>query len=158
MPLKKLKEFLDENEVKYTTISHSKAYTAQQVAHSAHISGKDMAKTVMINIDGKLAMAVIPAVNHVDFALIKDAIGIKTITLASEVEFKNFFPACEVGTMPPFGNLYDMEVYVDKSLADDHEIAFNAGSHTELVKMAYADFERLVKPYVIEFIMEESVA
>ena len=157
MPLQKLKNFLDENNVKYTTISHSKAYTAPQVAHSAHISGKDMAKTVMIIIDGKMAMAVLPANRHVDFDLIKDAIGIKPITLANEEEFINFFPKCEVGTMPPFGNLYDMEVYVDKSLAKDHEIAFNAGSHTELVQMAYADFENLVKPYVIEFVTEEHV-
>jgi Ala-tRNA(Pro) deacylase len=157
MPLLKLKTFLDKNNVKYTTISHSRAFTAQQVAHSAHISGKDMAKTVMINIDGKMAMAVLPATAHVDFDIIKDAIGIKTVTLASETEFKNFFPACEVGTMPPFGNLYDMEVYVDKSLAKDHEIAFNAGSHTELVQMAYKDFERLVMPYVISFVAEESM-
>jgi Ala-tRNA(Pro) deacylase len=157
MPLTKLKKFLDENDVKYTTISHSRAYTAQQVAHSAHISGKDLAKTVMIIIDGKMAMAVLPATRHVDFNLIKEAIGIKSITLANEEEFKYFFPACEVGTMPPFGNLYDMQVYVDKSLAKDHEIAFNAGSHTELVQMAYQDFENLVKPYVIEFVLEEHV-
>jgi len=157
MPLKKLKKFLDENNVKYTTISHSKAYTAQQVAHSAHISGKDMAKTVMILIDGKMAMAVLPATCHINFNMIKEAIGLKAITLASEVEFEDFFPACEVGTMPPFGNLYNMEVYVDQSLAKDHEIAFNAGSHTELVQMAYADFEALVKPYVIEFVTEEHV-
>ena len=157
MPLTKLKNFLDENNVKYTSISHSRAYTAQQVASSAHISGKDIAKTVMIIIDGKMAMAVLPATRHVDFDLLKEAIGIKPITLADEEEFKYFFPACEVGTMPPFGNLYDMEVYVDKSLAKDHEIAFNAGSHTELVQMAYADFENLVKPYVIEFVLEEHV-
>ena len=157
MPLKKLKHFLDENNVKYTTISHSKAYTAQQVAHSAHISGKDMAKTVMIRIDGKMAMAVLPATSHINFNMIKEAIGLKAITLASEVEFEDFFPACEVGTMPPFGNLYNMEVYVDQSLAKDHEIAFNAGSHTELIQMAYADFEALVKPYVIEFVTEEHV-
>lgn len=157
MPLSKLKNFLDENKVKYTTISHSKAFTAQQVAQSAHISGRDMAKTVMIIINGRMAMAVLPASAHVDFALIKEAIGLKTITLASEDEFKNFFPACEVGTMPPFGNLYDMEVYVDKSLATAHEIAFNAGSHTELVQMAYEDFQNLVQPNVIEFVMEENV-
>lgn len=158
MPLKKLKHFLDENNVKYTTISHSKAYTAQQVAHSAHISGKDMAKTVMILIDGKMAMAVLPATSHVNFNLIKEAIGLKSITLASEMEFEDFFPACEVGTMPPFGNLWDMEVYVDNSLAKDHEIAFNAGTHTELIQMAYADFEDLVKPYVISFVTEEHVS
>ena len=157
MPLEKLRTFLDENNIKYTTISHSKAYTAQQVAQSAHISGKDMAKTVMIVIDGRMAMAVLPASRHVDFDLIKEAIGIKPITLANEEEFKSFFPSCEVGTMPPFGNLYDMEVYVDKSLAKDHQIAFNAGSHTELVQLAYQDFQNLVKPYVIEFVMEEHV-
>ena len=157
MPLQKLRDFLDENNVKYTTISHSKAFTAQQVAQSAHISGKDMAKTVMIIIDGRMAMAVLPASRHVDFDLIKEAIGLKPITLANEDEFQSFFPKCEVGTMPPFGNLYDMEVYVDKSLAKDHEIAFNAGSHTELVQMAYVDFENLVKPYVIDFVMEEHV-
>ncbi len=157
MPLKKLKIFLDENNVKYTTISHSKAYTAQQVAHSAHISGKDMAKTVMIFIDGKMAMAVLPAAQHVDFQLLKDAIGVKNITLALEIDFKNYFPECELGTMPPFGNLYDMEVYVDKNLAEDHVIAFNAGSHTELVQLAYEDFEILVKPHVVRFAMEESV-
>jgi Ala-tRNA(Pro) deacylase len=157
MPLKKLKRFLDEQNVKYTTISHSKAFTSQQVAQSAHISGKDMAKTVMIIIDGKMAMAVLPASRQIDFSLIKQAIGIKTITLANEIEFKDFFPACEVGTMPPFGNLYNMEVYVDNSLAQDHKIAFNAGSHTEVVQMAYKDFERLVKPYVIDFVMEEHV-
>ena len=157
MPLKKLRNFLDENNVKYTTISHSKAYTASQVAHSAHISGKDLAKTVMIIVDGRMAMAVLPANNQVDFDLIKDAIGVKPITLANEEEFRSFFPKCEVGTMPPFGNLYGMEVYVDKSLAKDHEIAFNAGSHTELIQMAYEDFDRLVMPYVIEFAMEEHV-
>jgi len=157
MPLQKLRNFLDENNVKYTTISHSKAYTAQQVAHSAHISGKDIAKTVMVIIDGKMAMAVLPANNQVDFDLIKEAIGAKPVTLANEEEFKTFFPKCEVGTMPPFGNLYNMEVYVDKSLAKDHEIAFNAGSHTELVQMAYQDFQNLVKPYVIEFVTEEHV-
>jgi len=157
MPLKKLRKFLDENNVKYATISHSKAYTAQQVAYSAHISGKDIAKTVMIIIEGRMAMAVLPAPRHVDFHLIKDAIGIKSITLANEKDFKSYFPECEVGTMPPFGNLYDMEVYVDKSLAKDHEIAFNAGSHTELIQMAYKDFEMLVKPNVIRFGIEENV-
>ncbi len=157
MPVIKLKNFLDENKVKYTTISHSKAFTAQQVAHSAHISGKDMVKTVMILIDGKMAMAVLPASRHVDFQLLKEAVGKKNITLASETDFRNLFPECDVGTMPPFGNLYDMEVYVDISLAEDHEIAFNAGSHTELIQMAWEDFERLVSPVVIRFAMEESV-
>ena len=158
MPLQKLRDFLDENKIKYTSISHSKAYTASQVAHSVHISGKDIAKTVMIIIDGRMAMAVLPANEHVDFDLIKEAIGVKPITLAKEEEFRSFFPKCELGTMPPFGNIYGMEVYVDKSLAKDHEIAFNAGSHTELIQMAYEDYDRLVMPYVIEFIIAEPVS
>ncbi|MEN8249548.1 MAG: YbaK/EbsC family protein [Bacteroidota bacterium] len=158
MPLQKLKKFLDENNVKYTTISHSKAYTAQQVAHSAHISGKDMAKTVMVLIEGKMAMVVVPAHRHVHFKTLKETLGIEDITLANEMEFQTFFPACEVGTMPPFGNLYDMEVFVDKSLAKDHLIAFNAGSHTELVQMAYEDFENLVKPQLIECVVKKAAA
>jgi Ala-tRNA(Pro) deacylase len=79
-------------------------------------------------------------------------IGAKRIELASEAQFMDAFPDCEVGSMPPFGNLYGMEVYVDQHLAEDREIAFNAGTHAELFKLAYSDFESLVKPKVIRFI------
>lgn len=157
MPLQKLRNYLDNNNIRYTNITHSKAYTAQQVAQSAHISGKDMAKTVMINIDGRMAMAVLPASLHIDFSLIKREIPGMKITLASEDDFRNLFPDCEVGTMPPFGNLYDMEVFVDKNLQADHMIAFNAGSHTELIQMDYSDFENLVRPHVINFTVPEGV-
>jgi len=150
MPVKKLKEFLDTNNVKYVTIIHSTAYTAQEIAATAHISGKELAKTVMVKIDGKMAMVVLPATHKVDFKLMKKVAGAKKIELASEEEFKDMFPGCAVGAMPPFGNLYGMEVFVAKSLAEDEEIAFNAGSHTELIKLAYKDFEKLVKPKVVE--------
>jgi Ala-tRNA(Pro) deacylase len=105
----------------------------------------------MVKIDGKMAMAVLPASCKVDFDLLKKAAGASTVGLASEQEFKNLFPECEIGAMPPFGNLYGMEVFVADALAEDEEIAFNAGSHTELIRLAYKDFERLVKPKVVKF-------
>ena len=151
MPLKKLKEYLDNNKVKYIIISHSSAFTAQEVAAHAHIPGKELAKTVLVKINGKMAMAVLPASDKVDFDLLKLAIGDENIRLAYEQEFMDKFPDCEVGAMPPFGNLYGLDVYVAKSLTKDEEIAFNACSHSELIKMSYKDFERLVKPMVIEF-------
>jgi Ala-tRNA(Pro) deacylase len=151
MPSKKLKSFLDENKVKYISIQHSTAYTAQEIAAIAHIPGKDLAKTVIIKIDGKMAMAVLPASYKVSFENLKEALGAKEVRLAYEQEFMDKFPDCEVGAMPPFGNIYGMDVYAAESLAEDEEIAFNACSHTELIKMSFADFERLVKPKRIKF-------
>jgi Ala-tRNA(Pro) deacylase len=146
MPVKKLKEFLDSTGAKYVVVSHAPAYTAQEIAASAHIPGKTLAKTVMVKLDGKMAMAVLPANLVVDFAGLKATAGASEAKLASEEEFRSLFPECEVGAMPPFGNLYDMPVYVDRSLAEDDEIAFNAGSHKELFRMVYKDFEKIVKP------------
>jgi Ala-tRNA(Pro) deacylase len=151
MPITKLKEYLDENGVKYITMYHSMAFTAQEIAAMAHIPGKELAKTVVVKLDGKMAMAVLPASYKIDFSLLKEASGAGEIALAREHEFKDAFPGCEIGAMPPFGNLYDMDVYVAESLAEDEEIAFNACSHTELIRMPYADFERLVKPVVLRF-------
>lgn len=151
MHAEKLKNFLDENKIEYIVISHSSAYTAQAVAATAHISGREMAKTVIIRVDGKTAMAVLPASCKVDFALLKKSIGAKIIELATESEFEDLFPDCELGAMPPFGNLYDMDVYVAEKLAQDNEIFFNACSHRELIKLAYSDFERLVKPKIVKF-------
>jgi len=151
MPSKKLKSFLDENKIKYVSIQHSSAYTAQEIAAIAHIPGKDLAKTVIIKIDGKMAMAVLPASFKVSFDNLKNTLGVKEARLAYEQEFIDKFPDCEVGAMPPFGNIYGMEVYVAESLAEDEEIAFNACSHTELIKMSFSDFEKLVKPKRIKF-------
>ena len=151
MPVQKLKEFLDSHNIKYVVISHSRAFTAQETAASAHVPVKELAKTVMVKIDGKMAMAVLPASSKVDFDLLKKVIGSGKVEIASEKEFKDMFPECEIGAMPPFGNLYGMEVFVAKTLTEDREIAFNAGSHRELVKLTYKDFEKLVKPKVITF-------
>ncbi len=156
MPLTKLKAFLDRNEIKYETILHPLAYTAQGVAAIAHIPGKELAKTVIVNVDGILAMAVLPASTHVDTGWLKSAIGAREVKVATEQEFKDAFPDCEVGAMPPFGNLYNMTVYVDQSLTKDVEIAFNAGSHRDLIRLAYADFVRLVNPVVLSFARERA--
>jgi Ala-tRNA(Pro) deacylase len=155
MPLQKLEEYLDKNKVRYVRVRHSPAYTAQEIAASAHIPGKDLAKTVMVRLDGKMHMVVLPAPYRVDFGRLKEATGAKKAELASEDEFKDLCPGCELGAMPPFGNLFDLPVVVAEKLAEDEEIAFNAGTHTELVRMAYKDFEKLVKPQVAGFARPE---
>ena len=121
------------------------------IAASAHVPGKELAKTVMVKIEGKMAMAVLPASSRVDLHQLREAIGASKVELASEGEFKDMFPECEVGAMPPFGNLYGMDVYASVKLAEDEEIAFNAGSHTELIRLAYQDFEKLAEPKVLGF-------
>lgn len=148
MPLSKLREFLDSNNVKYMVISHSLAYTAQGVAALAHVSGKKLAKTVIVKIDGILAMAVVPAADHVDLDRLRILTGADTVEVATEREFKDAFPDCETGAMPPFGNLYDMPVYADVSLAENEEITFTAGTHRELVRMNWEDMARLVNPTI----------
>ena len=159
MPVEKLKRFLAAEGVKYVTISHSQAFTAQEIAASAHIPGKELAKTVMVKIDGELAMAVLPADDRVDREALREAAGAESVELASESEFKNLFSSCELGAMPPFGNLWDMEVFADARLAEDEEIAFNAGSHSELVRLAYDDFVRLVQPRIVHLTTrQEAVA
>ncbi|MFZ1036996.1 MAG: YbaK/EbsC family protein [Smithella sp.] len=148
MPARKLKEFLDSQAVKYLKIAHSPAYTAREITQSLHINGRKVAKTVIVFIDGKMAMAVLPANRSIDFDHFRKTLGENKIELATERQFKDMFPDCEVGAMPPFGNLYGMEVYVDQHLTEDDDIFFNACSHSELIEMSYQDFERLVKPKV----------
>jgi Ala-tRNA(Pro) deacylase len=151
MPVRKLKEFLDREKIKYVSIVHSTAYTAQEVAASAHVTGKELAKTIIVELDGEMAMAVLPAKRKIVVQDLRDITGSDQVKFASEEEFKKRFPDCETGAMPPFGNLYGMEVYMAESLRENDEIAFNAGSHTEVIKMAFKDFERLVHPKVVQF-------
>jgi Ala-tRNA(Pro) deacylase len=146
MPETRLKEFLDQEHVKYVTIGHSPAYTAQEIAATAHIPGKQLAKTVIVKVDGELAMIVVPASEQVRLSRIRETLGTQDVELADEDEFRNAFPDCETGAMPPFGNLYGMNVFVSQVLREDDEIAFNAGSHSELIRLPYADYERLVHP------------
>jgi Ala-tRNA(Pro) deacylase len=152
MPLASLREYLDKHHIKYVVISHSPAYTAQGIAALSHIPGRELAKTVVVKLDGESVMAVLPASFQVDLKLLKKETKAKSVELASEDEFKDRFPECETGAMPPFGNLYGIEVFVDESLAKDQEIAFNAGSHRELIRLAWEDFQRLAEPKVIRFV------
>lgn len=149
--IRQLREFLDSHGIKYAVLPHSHAVTAQQIAASAHIPGKELAKTVVVRLDGKTVLAVVPASQKVDFDLLREAAGAGRAELANEAEFRGRFPDCDLGAMPPFGNLYGLDVYVADSLAEDEEITFNAGSFTELVRMDYRDFERLVRPKVLRF-------
>src|SRR6266699_4652129 len=151
MPSQKIKKFLDEQKIKYVSIAHSTAFTAQEVAQSAHVPGRIMAKTVIVDLDGQMAMAVLPADRKIALQDLRDITGSDRVKLATEDAFQKRFPDCETGAMPPFGHLYGMEVYAAESLSQNDEIAFNAGTHTEVIKMGYKDFERLVNPKVMSF-------
>ena len=150
VPIKHLKKFLDDKKVRYEIIPHTTQYTAQGVAQVTHISGKEIAKTVMVKLDGKSAMVVIPASTKVDLELLKQETRAREVQLANEDDFMNIFPDCEIGAMPPFGNLYKIKVYVSKLLAEDEEVAFNAGNHRELIKMKFSDFKRLTRPKMLD--------
>jgi Ala-tRNA(Pro) deacylase len=151
MILKKLKDFLNKNDVPYEVIRHAEAYTAQETAEAAHVSGTHIAKTVIVKIDDDMAMAVLPGNQKIILQELREITGADHVQFAAEEEFEDFFPGCEVGAMPPFGNLYGMEVFVSPILAAQDEILFNGGNHRELVKISYKDFERLVEPQVLSF-------
>jgi Ala-tRNA(Pro) deacylase len=151
MPLAQLREFLNGYRVPYVTITHSPAYSAQTIAASTHTPGQEFAKPVIVKLDGKMVMSVLPACHLIDFDRLREVAGASDAELTQEQEFAAIFPGCEVGAMPPFGNLYGMEVLVDEVLTENQEIAFNAGSHRELMRMAYRDYENLVKPKVARF-------
>jgi Ala-tRNA(Pro) deacylase len=148
MALTRLREFLDSKHVRYIVISHSRAFTATETAEAAKVRGKSFAKVTMVKIDGNLAMAVVPAADRVDLELLRGVAGARQVELAHEHDFKDRFPDCEVGAMPPFGNLYGMTVYIEESLARNPRIAFNAGSHTEIVELACSDYQAIVQPTV----------
>ncbi len=146
MPLQKLMDYLEENKIKFTRIIHSTAYTAQVIAHRAHISGNSLAKTIVLkNPDNNFIMAVVPANYQIDMDKLVE-ICKQPLELASEDEFRKLFPGCETGGMPPFGNLFNLPVYVSLELSRNEEIAFNAGNHRELLQMQFSDFDNLVKP------------
>ncbi len=146
----RLEAYLRENQVPFQMQHHARVFTAQEVAASEHIPGKMLAKVVMALADGRLLMVVLPAPDRVDLAKLGMLLNARDVRLAQESEFAAAFPDCEVGAMPPFGNLYNLPVYVDTTLAEDETIVFQAGTHTDTMSMRYADFERLVRPTVAE--------
>ena len=145
----RLHNFLDEHHSPYDTVSHERTVTAEATANAARIGPGRFAKTVMLKVDGQLAMMVMPAAYRVDLTRLSRALGGPEVELAEESEFRDAFPDCELGAMPPFGHLYDMPVYVDSRLAQEPEIAFNGGTHTDLLRMPYAEFERLAEPELL---------
>jgi Ala-tRNA(Pro) deacylase len=151
MIIRRLQDLLDGQNVRYTILSHSVAYTAQEVAASAHVPGKEIAKCVVFWMDGIMGLAVLPGSHMIDFTLLKKGTGARDVEIAGESEFSEAFPDCELGAMPPFGQLFNMQTFVDASLAEDKEIAFNAGTHRDLVRMRYEDYERAARPRIIRF-------
>ena len=139
-------EFLDAHRIPYQPCQHTPSYTAQGVAHAQHISGKELAKVVMVVGDDRLLMVVLPASHRLELEPLGQAVGVESIRLATEEEFGHMFPDCEIGAMPPFGNLYNLEVWVDSALRSHPTIVFNAGTHAETIQMNFADFARLVQP------------
>ena len=146
----RLEKYLRENGVPFQSMTHPEVYTAQEVAAAQHVPGKQLAKVVIAEADGRMVMLVLPASYLVDFKKLQAILGASKLRLAKE-EFSDIFPDCAIGAMPPFGNLYDIPVYVDRTLTEGSEIVFRAGTHRDTMKIRYADFERLAKPEVGDF-------
>ena len=151
--LNRLKEYLDRQKVPYEVLTHGKVYTAKELAQALHVPGQNLAKVVMLKVGERFVMTVLPATWKVDLHRLRDIFQAHQVRLATEEEFRGLFPDCELGAMPPFGNLYDLDVYVDRSLAEDVEIVFPAGTYQEAVKLRYQDFANLAHPKVAEFHM-----
>jgi Ala-tRNA(Pro) deacylase len=156
--MRKLREALDGAKVSYEVYNHPLAYTAQEIAAAQHIRGREMAKVVILKIDGSMAMAVLPAGAMIDFGRVRTGLGADRVSLATEDEFVALFPECEIGAMPPFGNLFGLPVYVDPALEKDETIFFNAGNHHQTVRLKYRDFKQLVKPRVFPLTEERKKA
>lgn len=151
MAVRKLIEYLDKRGIKYILVNHSSAYTASEIAASAHVKGQELAKTLIVKIDVNPAMLVLPAKYKVNFDMLRDYTGAEKIELIEESEFAPLFPGCETGAMPPFGNLYGLKTYLDKTLEYDEEIAFNAGDFHQLIWMKLNDYLDLIKPEITHF-------
>jgi Ala-tRNA(Pro) deacylase len=149
--LKKLKDYFEKNQVSFEVGYHTRVYTAQEVAGSQHVPGKEMTKVVMVKANGKMIMLVLPASYQVDMKKLKGVLNSKKVGMAKEEGFQELFPDCEIGAMPPFGNLYNLEVWVDQVLTQDDFIVFQAGSHVETLRIKYSDYVRLVSPKVGDF-------
>lgn len=147
----RLEQYLQENDVPFEVMAHRQAYTMQEVAAALHVPGKQVAKVVMVKADGEMAMLAIPAPYRLDFAKLRALLSAKEVSLAKEEEFADLFADCATGAMPPFGNLYDLPVYIDRALAEEANILFRVGTHRHTMKVAYTDFARLAQPTVGEF-------
>jgi Ala-tRNA(Pro) deacylase len=154
--LRRLKELLDEAKISYEIYNHPLAYTAQEIAAQQHFSGKEMAKVVMLEVDHRLIMGVVPGSRKLDLNTVKTSLGAKEVRLATEDEFVSRFPECEIGAMPPFGNLFGLPVVADPALEKDEYIYFNAGNHVQTVRITYRDFVQLVRPQIARLVEQRS--
>ena len=148
----KLQAFLDDAGVRYTRHSHRPAYTSQEIAQSVHVPGREMVKSVILKVDeGLLLMTVLSADDAVNLDILREEIPCRVLRLATEREFSDTFPTCKPGAMPPFGNIFDVPVYCESNLSRNRDIEFNAGTHDETIRMAFADYRRLVEPEMVHF-------
>ncbi len=153
-PLQRVTSYLDEHKIPFEAIHHRRDYSAQKTAADTHTPGKAFAKTVILFVDNKFCMFVLPASRKVDLEKVKRELGAKDVRLATESEFSGICTSCEVGAMPPFGMLYDLPVYVSHLLLEDHLITFNAGTHEDVMRMRYSDYEKLARPVILNFTQE----
>lgn len=151
MAIRSLDRFLTDNHVRFRSYNHKPTFTAQETAEALHVSGYELAKTVLLKVDGRMVMTVLPACERIDFGLFKKQIGARSVELAAEKDISKMAPMCDKGSLPPIGNLYGMEVIVSSTLALDEVICFSAGNHTEDIRMSYDDWEHLVQPRVMSF-------
>src|SRR5882724_8327247 len=146
----RLIDFLDENKVRYEILHHPEAFTSHELAAIEHVKGKDRAKVVMVKSGEKLLMAVLPTDRRIDLEKLVGIIGQPTV-MGVEAEFKPLFPDCAIGTMPPIGHLYGVATYLDRSVAEADKLVFEAGTHSDAIRMKYSDYERLARPIVADF-------
>lgn len=150
----RLEAYLKENKVPFEVMTHEETFTMQEVAAALHVSGKQVAKVVMAKADGEMVMLVLSSPDRLDFSKTGVLLGAKNVRLAKEEEFGDLFQDCEVGGMPPFGNLYGVPVYINKDLTEEEDILFRVGTHTEVMKIAYRDYARLAEPKTGEFVQQ----
>lgn len=148
-PLEKIKSYLDERRIPYDSIHHRRDYSAQKTAADTHTPGKEFAKTIILTVDKKFCMFVLPAHKKVDLDMVKRSLGAKEVRLATETEFSGICTGCEVGAMPPLGMLYNLPVYISHDLTEDRLITFNAGTHEDVIRMSYSDYAKIARPQVL---------
>ncbi|MEX0884843.1 MAG: YbaK/EbsC family protein [Phycisphaeraceae bacterium] len=149
----RLLPYLDQHDIEYELIHHRLDYSAQRAAADTHTPGRAFAKAVILDVGGQPVMAVVPAPEKIDLGKASQALGAE-VKLVDESTLARIFPDAEVGAEPPFGNLYDLPVYVSPHLVDDESITFNAGSHQQAVRMRWEDYERMVHPQVADLTYE----
>jgi len=155
MPAQKLKQMLDQHNIKYISINHSPAYTARETAASTFVPRREFAKTIIVDMDGEKVMAVLSASRHVDLEALRNLVQTNEARLATEDEFRELFPDCELGAMPPFGSLYNTRVFVDEMVTGVDDVCFNAGSHEQILRMDSADYMKLEQPRIGAFAIKE---